>query len=100
MGGGAPVTDPGCQPQSRRRPFLPASCLGRARGVRAVLGNPAGRAFGRGGLSDPQPRMASPWAPEQGLGSGELGGALAGCGELAVSWHRGGARDTVSVQRV
>lgn len=35
-----------------------------------------------------------------GLENGELGGALVGCGELAVPWHRGGAGDAVSVQCV
>lgn len=68
------------QPQSRRRPFLPAWCRGRAHGDLAVPGIPGragGRASGMGGLGSPRPRRASPWTPEPGLGHRELGGAPA-----------------------
>lgn len=40
---GAPVSEPLCQPQARRRPFLLASCPGRARGVCAAQGSPGPR---------------------------------------------------------
>ena len=91
--GVASVIDPRCQLQSWRRPFLPASSRGRARGARAALGNPdraglrdgrraASAALGLGGLV--------PRRPSRGVGFGGLGGALAGCREPAVSWPRVG----------
>lgn len=88
--GVAPVTDPWCQSQSRRRPFLFASCPGRARSICAVLGNP-GRAGLRDGwrcdLSVTGLGVPVPSHPSRGLG--ELGGARAGAGSpqsLAQGW--------------
>lgn len=101
--GGAPVAEPRSQPQARRRLILPASCRGLARGAHTVLGAPARRASemgGGGGSAAPGFDGPVPGLPSRGLGAGELGGALVGCGEPAAPWHRGGAGDAVSVQRV
>lgn len=93
-----PVPAPGAAP-----PHPP--CLVSGPGARCPHGagnpDPAGLRDGRrGGSAAPGFGGPVPGLPSRDLGAGELGGALAGCGEPAAPWHRGGAGDAVSVQRV
>lgn len=94
---------PGANPSHGAAPsFLPRVEAGHAVPARC-WGTPAGRASQderRAASAAPGLDSLVPQCPSRGLGSGELGGALAECREPAVPWTRGGVGDAVSVQRV